>query len=182
MREYDYQRQLRAIWKWAVSQYKLGNRDPNSYDFFNLSERRFLSEIGLKPNDLYDFAEDYVRSGEPDFTTFALITDLRRRYFHEVQDGVPSTEMVDPDSLPARDAEAAGIPWLPRLIEKARGRLRGELHPNVSYPCPLDRQFLKEHDIHPAELLNKVWETDDDREALITWVTQKSKALQPKAL
>ncbi len=137
MREYDYQRQLGTIWEWAVSQYKLGNRDPDSYDFSNLSEKRFLSEIGLKPNDLYDFAEDYVRSGEPDFATFALITDLRRRYFQDVQEGVPSTEMVDPDSLPARDAEAAGIPWLPRLIEKARGRLRGELHPDVTYPCPL---------------------------------------------
>ena len=75
MREYDYQRQLGAIWEWAVSQYKLGNRDP--YDFLNASERRFLSEIGLKPHELYDFAEDYMRSGEPDFTTFALMVDLR---------------------------------------------------------------------------------------------------------
>lgn len=89
---------------------------------------------------------------------------------------------MDPDSLPPRDAEAAGMPWLPRLIEKARGRLRGELDPDVTYPCPLDRQFLKEHDIHPAELLNKVWDTVDDTEALITWVAQKSKALQRKAL
>ena len=182
MREYDYQRQLQAIWEWGVLQYRLGNRDPDSYDSFNLSERRFLSEIGLKPNDLYDFAEDYVRSGEPDFTSFALIAEVRRRHFHEVQNGVPSTKIVDPDSLPPRDAEAAGMPWLPRLIEKARGRLRGELDPDVTYPCPLDRQFLKEHDIHPAELLNKVWDTVDDTEALITWVAQKSKALQRKAL
>ncbi len=176
MRKYDYQRQLQAIWEWAVSQYKLGNRDSASYDFFNLSEQRFLSEIGLKPNDLYDFAEDYVRSGEPDFTTFALISEVRRRYFHEVQDGAPSTEIVKPDSLPARDAEAAGIPWLPRLIEKARGRLRGELHPDVTYPCPLDRQFLKEHDIHPAEVLNKIWETEDDPERLVDWFVKRSKA------
>ena len=176
MRKYDYQRQLQAIWEWVVSQYKLGNRDSTSYDFFNLSEQRFLSEIGLKPNDLYDFAEDYVRSGEPDFTTFALISEVRRRYFHEVQDGAPSTEIVKPDSLPARDAEAAGIPWLPRLIEKARGRLRGELHPDVTYPCPLDRQFLKEHDIHPAEVLNKIWETEDDPERLVDWFVKRSKA------
>jgi len=179
MREYDYQIQLRTIWEWAVEQYKLGNRDSDSYEFLNLSEKQFLSEIGLKPNDLYDFAEDYVRSGEPDFTSFALITDLRRRYFQEVQDGIPSVDIKDPDSLPARDSEVAGIPWLPRLIEKARGRLRGELHPDVSYPCPLDRQFLKEHDIHPAELLNKVWETGDNREELVTWVVQKSKACNP---
>ena len=178
MREYDYQRQLRALWEWAVAQYKLGNRDPESYDFLNLSERQFLAELGLKPNDLYDFAEDYVRSGEPDFTTFALIVDLRRRYFHEVQGGVPSTEIVNTDSLPGRDQEAAGIPWLPRLIAKAAGRLRGELHPDVAYPCPLDRQFLREHDIHPVDVLNKVWAADDDREAVIAWITQKSKALQ----
>ncbi len=43
-----------------------------------------------------------------------------------------------------------------------------------SYPCPLDRQFLKEHDIHPAEVLNKVWEMESDREALIAWVVQRS--------
>ena len=88
-----------------VSQYELGNRDPESYDFLNLSERRFLSEIELKPNN---FAEDYVRSVEPYFTTFAMIADLRRRYFREVQRGAPPTEMVDPDLLPARDAEASG--------------------------------------------------------------------------
>ncbi len=117
-----------------------------------------------------------MRSGEPDFTTFAMITDLRRRYFREVQGGDPPTEMVDPDSLPARDAEVAGIPWLPRLIEKARGRLRGELHPDVTYPCALDRQFLKEHDIHPAEVLNKIWETEDDPERLVDWFVKRSKA------
>ena len=177
MREYDYQRQLRTVWEWAVSQYRLGNRDPDSYEFLNLSEKRFLSDLGLRATDLYDFAEDYVRSGEPDFTTFAMIADLRRRYLREVQDGYPPTETVDPDLLPDRDAVAAGIPWLPRLIEKARGRLRGELHPDVSYPCPLDRQFLKEHDIHPAEMLSKVWETESDGQALIDWFEQRSKQL-----
>ena len=179
MRAYDYQKPLRSLWEWDVSQYKEGNRDPESYEFLNLSERRFLHELGLKPNDLYDFAEDYVRSGEPDFTTFALIVDVRRRYFGEVQEGVPSGETVSPDALPTRDAELAGIPWLPRLLEKARGRLRGELHPDVSFPCPLDRQFLKEHDIHPVEVLSKIWETETEPARLVDWFFKRSKAPAP---
>ena len=181
MRAYDYQKQLLAVWEWAVTQYKLGNRDPESYDFLNLSERQFLSEIGLKPNELLDFAENYTRSGEPDFTTFALISDLRRRYFHEVQDAVPSTDFVNPDLLPPSEAETVGIPWLPRLVEKARAMLRGELHPDVMYPCPLDRQFLKEHDIHPAELLNKIWDTENDPDRLIDWFVLRSKGPLPAA-
>ena len=176
MREYDYQAQLNRLWDWTVSQYERGNRDPESYSLYNLSERTFLEEIGMKPGELVDFAEDYLRSGEPDFATVAMIQEVRRAYLEEMQGGNPSSDVIDPNSLPAPDSEAAGIPWLPRIVEKARAKLHGELDPDVMYACPNDRRFLKEHDVHPATFLRKLWETEEDPSALVEWFSGRSKA------
>ena len=174
-----YQRELRAIWRWAVTQYEKGNRDAETY--FNRNELEFLASIGLNANEVYDYAEDYVSYGEPDFATFAMIHELRRSYLREIQEDQPSGIVLSPAAFPAREAEAQGIPWLPRIIEKARAKLRGELPPEVMYDCPADRRFLKEHDIHPAEFLRKAWETESDRDALIQWVARRSRAVAQAA-
>ena len=151
MNHYDYQKNLKVIWDTAVEKYVAGNRDPNSY--FDKVEEGFLSEIGVTAQEVFDFAEDFNRRGEPDFTTFALIHDVRRAYFLEVQNGIRSDAKLDPDSLPPKDSSVRGIEWLPRIIPKARAKLRGELHPDIMYCCGGDRRFLKGNDIHPAEFL-----------------------------
>jgi hypothetical protein len=100
---------------------------------------------------------------------------VRRAYLREVQKGTTSQKMLDPDSLPDKDSSAKGIRWLPRIIPKAKAKLRGELHPDVMYCCGGDRRFLRENDIHPAEFLRIVWQNEDDDKAIINWVVKRVK-------
>lgn len=174
MNHYNYQQQLQAVWEHAVAQYRKNRRDPEA--MFDHAQTAFLAEIGVRPFEVLDFAEDFVEDGEPDFTTFALIHDLRRYYFRERQQGRFSGHRVRPDELPARDAEAGGIAWLPRIIAKARAKLRGELDPDIMFSCGGDRSFLKKHDIHAAEFLRKTMECEDDDSGIVEWVVTRSNA------
>ena len=58
--------------------------------------------------DVFYFAEDWVREGEPDFASFLLIHEHRRDYFWEVQNRVESSNRLDSSSLPAKDSEIEG--------------------------------------------------------------------------
>ncbi len=169
----DHSKPLHEVWEKAVRQYREGRR--GSAAFFNAEEAKFLDSIGLTAQEVYDFAEDFVNGGEPDFATFAAIHDIRRAYFLEVQNGRRSSGQLDPGTLPARDAHARGIRWLPRILPKARAKLRGELHPDIMYSCGGDRAFLREHAIHPAEFLKVVWQHEGDDEAVVNWVEQRSR-------
>jgi hypothetical protein len=173
MPHYDYAKHLHAAWEKAVRQYREGRR--GSATFFSAEETKFLDSIGLTAQEVYDFAEDFVNGGEPDFATFAAIHDIRRAYFLEVQNGRRSAGRIEPASLPAKDAHARGIRWLPRILPKARAKLRGELHPDIMYACGGDRAFLREHDIHPAEFLRVVWQHEGSDEAVLDWVEQRSR-------
>jgi len=173
MKNYDYQKALQAIWQKAVDLYQAGNHDGSTY--FNEAELEFLSSIGASSQEIFDFAEDFVDGGRPDFTTVALIHDLRRSYFREVQNGTTSQEILDPITLPSMNSEAEGIRWLPRIIAKAKAKLRGELHPDIMYSCGGDRHFLKTSDIHPAEFLRVVWENEDNDQATIDWLVRRVK-------
>lgn len=173
MTHYDYQKNMRALWEYAVQTYQSGNREPSSY--FSKEQLEWMDANGLKVMDLYDFAEDFVSSGEPDFETFLMISEARREYLRFVQKGEKSTQVLDVDTLPAKTDEVDGIVWLPRILPKAKAKLRGELPPEIMYCCGGDRKFLKEWDLHPAEFLRVVWANMDDDAATIAWVkTQKS--------
>lgn len=170
MNHYDYHKRLKELWQKAVDQYAAGQRDSATY--FSDEETQWLADHGVTPQEVYDFAEDYDDAGEPDFTTFAMITDVRRSYFLTEMKGKKTGTIVDPETYPAKDAEAAGIRWLPRIIGKARAKLRGELDPDTMYSCPGDRRFLKENDIHPAQFLRVVAQSFDDDQAIINWTKQ----------
>lgn len=171
MNHYNYQKTLQAVWQKAVDLYRQGNQDGSTY--FDDGELAFLASIGANAQELFDFAEDFVVGGEPDFTTVAMIHDVRRSYFREVQNDLASGKMLDPSTLPPKDAEAGGIRWLPRIIRKAKAKLRGELDPGSMYSCGGDRRFLKENDIHAAEFLRVVWANEDDDQAIIDWVVKR---------
>jgi len=168
MNNYNYQKQLKEVWEKAVNLYQSGKRNADTY--FDTDEISFLDSIGVSAQEVYDFAEDFALSGEPDFTTFALVHDIRRYYFLEVQKGVPSDQIINPSSLPKKDSSIRGISWLPRLIAKAKAKLHGELHPDIMYCCAGDRGFLRSNDIHPAEFLRVVWENQKDDDAIVDWV------------
>jgi hypothetical protein len=171
MNHYQYQQTLKNIWESAVAQYKSGKREPNSYfDAATLSE---LAAMGLNTMDIYDYAEDYVSEGEPDFETFLMICEARRDYFLTVQGGQASQQTLDSSQLPAKDAEAKGIVWLPRIMPKAIGKLRGELPADTMYCCGGDRKFLKTNNIHPAEFLRAAWAYQNDEDKLIDWVVAR---------
>ncbi len=175
MKHYDYQSTLKKLWKHAIACFNAG--EPDLINYFTDEERQFLNHIGIQPNEIYDYAEDFVNDGEPDFTTCALIQHIRRKYFLEVQKAVHSSKKILPDELPARSAEIQGIVWLPRIIAKAKAKLRGELDPDIMFCCGGDRKFCKTHNIHPAEFLQWVFESDGDDSKVVERVVERIKKL-----
>lgn len=78
--------------------------------------------------------------------------------------------------FPVKLETLAGYVWLPRILVKARGKLRGELDPNTMFCCGGDRKFLREHDIAPADFLRAVWSAGDDDSKVIDFVKTNTKA------
>jgi hypothetical protein len=173
---YTYHVHLRALWDHAVARYQDGDRNENT--FFDASQKAFLDAIGTTPREVYDFAEDFVVSGEPDFETFALVTDRRRSFFLQVQRGIRSERIVMNDELPPKDAAVGGLAWLPRILEKAKIKLRGEMNPDLMYGCGGDRRFLKSIDMHLAEFLALVERHLDDDQAVIDQVLARPRLVE----
>ena len=169
----DFQKELVRIWEKAVGLYKEGHQSPESFPIEG--ELPFLSSIGLNRMDIFDFAEDWIREGAPDMGTFLLIHEQRRDYFIEIQKGKPSENTLDSSTLPAKSDESEGIRWLPRIIPKARAKLRGELPPDTMFCCGGDRNFFRENDVHPAEFLRIVKRAGENDQAIIDWVVTRRK-------
>jgi len=68
-----------------------------------------------------------------------------------------SALVLDESKLPPKADAVKGIAWLPRLIPKAKAKLRGELPASLMYSCGGDRNFFKEHAIQSSEFLSLVW-------------------------
>ncbi len=173
MEHYDFHKEFRALYDKAAKQYAAGKREAAA--LFSKHELAFLLSIGSRAQDLYDYAEDASNYGEPDFETALLVQAVRRSYFQLVQKGEPSKVLVDEATLPAKTEAVRGIEWLPRLIPKARAKLRGELPATLMYGCGGDRRFFKQHDIHPSEFLQVVWQAGDNDKAIVDWVARRAK-------
>jgi hypothetical protein len=175
MNNYTFQKDLKGIWEKAVTLYEAGNRECGTY--FDASEIEFLKAIGHSAQEVYDFAEDWVARGEPDLETFLLVAAVRRHYFIHSMKGEWSDVVVDTVDLPPKADAVRGIEWLPRLMPKARAKLRGEMSDDLMYGCGGDRAFFKSHNIHPAEFLTLVMEHFDDDKAIIDFVVSRSEAV-----
>jgi hypothetical protein len=175
MKNYEFSKQFHAIYDRAVALYAQGKRGADTY--FTPEEKNFLSSNGLTPQHLYDYAEDHNGyDGEPGLEQALGIELVRRDYFKNAQRSQPSARVLDASKLPAKAEAVRGIEWLPRLIPKARAKLRGELSPSLMYCCGGDRRFFKEHDILPAEFLALVWRHENDDAAIVDWVVKRSAA------
>jgi hypothetical protein len=172
MKHYDFPTHFRALYDQAVALYSQGRRGADGY--FSPDEKAWLARNGLTSQNLYDYAEDDVAGGEPGFAHALLIESARRKYFLIVQGAKPSAVVLDEASLPAKTEAVAGIEWLPRLIPKAKAKLKGELPPSLMYCCGGDRRFFKAHDILPAEFLALVWQNGDNDAATVAWVAARS--------
>jgi hypothetical protein len=172
MGNYEWSKAFETIWSKAVERYQGGKR--GSADFFTKEEQSFLDSIGMTAQELYDFAEDFAEYGEPDFSTCLLVTAARRDYFLTIQHGKPTGKTVPMSTLPAKTDKLEGIKWLPRLIEKAKIKLRGEMEPDLMYGCGGDRNFFKEHGLHPADFLRVAWAAKDDKSHILNYVKTRS--------
>jgi hypothetical protein len=133
----------------------------------------FLASIGYTEQEFFDFVEDNAKGGEPTLDTALSVAAVRRDYFHEVQNGTRSRQVIDMATLPSKDAQVEGIDWLPRLIPKAEAKLRGEMPPDLMYGCGGDRRFFRETKVDPAELLRTVWKAKGSHAEIIAWVKKQ---------
>ena len=174
MEHYDFAQKFRAAYDKAVRLYGQGMRDPEA--LFSPSERAWLAGNGLSSQNFFDYAEDQHNGGEPGLENAIAIESVRRDYFLNVQRGRPSTVVLAEESLPAKTDAVQGIEWLPRIIPKARAKLRGELPRSLMYCCGGDRRFFKARDIMPAEFLSLVWRHEKDDAAVVAWVVSRGAA------
>jgi len=153
----------------CAAAYQAGNFD-YAKDYTK-EDLKFLGSIGYKPREFFDFIEDYVDEGVPSPNSALLIAAVRRDYFLVEQDGKASDKRVVADDLPTFGDEFEGIPYLPRILVKARAKLRGGLDPDLMFSCGGDRNFLRENgDIPAADFLRRVWAAGDDDAKVAEWV------------
>lgn len=174
MNHYAFADRFRTLYQQAVASYRSGKRGADA--FFNAEDRTWLASNGITPQHLYDYAEDDVNDGEPGYDRALGIESIRRDYFLNVQGGRPSGVVLDESTLPPKSAAVRNITWLPRIIPKARAKLRGELPASLMYSCGGDRHFFKTHDIHTTEFLNLVWRAGLNEAMIVDWVAQRSAA------
>lgn len=158
-----------ALFDRCAAIYHGGNRDFETY--YTSEDLEFLGSIGYKPREFFDFVEDLCEDGKPSPSSALLVAAVRRDYFLTVQKGEPASRLLTRDDVPTFGDELAGMTYLPRILAKARAKLRGELDPDLMFGCGGDRHFLKKHgDIHPADFLRQVWAVGNDDLKLAAWV------------
>lgn len=160
--------QFEALFDACLAKYQSGNQDFETY--YSDQDREFLKQLSYKPREFFDFIEDFADEGVPTKSTALLIAAVRRDYFRVVQNENHSDKEVTRDDIPSFDQELDGIPYLPRIIAKARAKLKGELHPDVMFSCGGDRKFLRENNLHPADFLRNVWAADSDDQKIADYV------------
>jgi len=168
MNQNEWPDRFRTVFAEGVKRYRTRSRVAS--DFFTAEETDFLNGIGCSPQELFDFVEDYSNGGDPSFETVLLVTAVRREYLISEQQGVASPNQRTMDDFPAKTAELDGIAWLPRMIAKARAKLRGELPTEMMFGCGGDRPFSRRNKFHLADFLRVVWQAGDDDEKIIQFV------------
>ena len=172
MSHYTFTQTFRSLYDKATASFASGLRGSDTY--FTADENAWLAANGITAQHIYDYVEDAANYGEPDFATAVGIELIRRDYFLNAQQGKPSTVVADPATWPGKAETIDGIEWLPRIIPKARAKLRGELPKQTMYACGGDRKFFKAQDIHPTEFLTLLWRSGNDDQAIIAWVKARA--------
>jgi hypothetical protein len=158
------------VFVYCCDSYEEGTKDHE--EWFDEEDLVFLASIGCKPREIFDFVEDCCagEGDEPTPETALLVAAVRRDYFLVEQKGKVSDKLVLSSDLPAKTAELEGIVWLPRIIAKAKAKLRGEMEPDIMFGCGGDRAFLSKHKIHPADFLRVVWAAKGDDSKVLQYV------------
>ncbi len=161
----DWEPQFRGVFERAVAAWKSGRRTPAT--LLDDEDIDFLAAIGCTAHELFDFVDDLQIYGEPDYETVRDIQMVRAEYFRDVMKGRTTGHEARMEDLPPKVQEVYGIPWLPRLIVKARLKLRGEMPPDLMYGCGGDRPFVRRMHTTLADFLRLVWKHGDDDRAIV---------------
>lgn len=161
----DWKTEFKAIYDRGLNNYRKGLKTPA--DMFNGADKASLAAMGCTAQELYDFIDDGERYGEPDYDTTLAVTSIRRDYFLNVMKGVPTGKLFPMSQLPAKAAAVEGIAWLPRIIAKARIKLRGEMPDELMYGCGGDRGFLEGIGMSLPDFLTLVRDSGDDDQRVI---------------
>lgn len=172
MNLYQWDSQFSELFERCLARYRSGDEDFAQY--YREEDEAFLKSIGYKPREFFDFVEDFGDGGEPTLSTAILIASARRDYLNHEMNGELSSHEISPSDLPGKSEALEGFVWLPRILMKAMGKLRGELNPDIMYCCGGDRHFLRTHNIPPADFLRAVWSTDGDGEKMAAFVREHS--------
>ena len=175
MSNYSWSTTFRELFERCAKAYGAGNSDFATW--FNAADKAFLASVGYREREFFDFVEDHCNYDEPSAETALLVASVRRDFLNVIQHGKTSDKIVLPSALPAKTAELDGIVWLPRIIAKARAKLRGEMDPDTMFGCGGDRAFLSKHDIHPADFLREVWAAGDDDKKIVDYVKARGSRL-----
>ena len=168
----EWEKAFQRLFDRALESFESGVRDPEH--MFVEEEKAFLEAIGATPQEIFDFVEDWAEDGVPSREIIRKVTGLRREYFLTVQKGNRPSGNGSSITLPSPWAELGGHRWLPRIIAKAKAKLRGVLPPDIMYVCGMDRRFLQERNIGLPEFLRKVWDAGDDDKPILHYVNQKA--------
>ncbi|MEJ0000287.1 MAG: DUF5069 domain-containing protein [Verrucomicrobiota bacterium] len=170
--ESTWEKRFSDLFHPAVEKYRAGHQ--KAAGLVDAEGAAFLASIGYTEQEFFDFVEDFAKGGEPTLETALKIAAVRRDYFHNVQGGKRSAHTIAMDDLPSKDAEVAGIGWLPRLLPKAEAKLRGEMPSDLMYGCGGDRKFFRTHGIDAAEFLRVVWDSKGHHDQVVAWVKSVS--------
>ena len=163
---------FRAVYDRATARYARGRA--TAATLLPPTDIAFLASQGITAQHIFDYVEDLANYGAPDFATARAIELVRRDYFHNDQQSRPSSAVLDPATLPPKAAAVRSITWLPRLIPKARAKLRGELPASMMFGCGGDREFFQKHAITAAEFLTLVRAHESDDSAIVTEIARRS--------
>ena len=162
-----------ALFDRCTSLYQKGNHDFTTY--YSADDLAFLASIGCKQREFFDFIEDFCEDGAPSPSTTLLIAAVRRDYLLTHPESATPARLLTRDDIPTFGDTLNGIPYLPRILAKARAKLRGELDPDLMFACGGDRKFLRTHgNIHPADFLRHVWAAGNNDHAIADLLSASS--------
>ena len=166
----DFSAAFSGLYRRALARFGAGNATPAT--LLALTDVALLTANGITAQHVFDYVEDFTNHGEPSYDEALAIELVRRDYFLNVQHGRPSATVLDAATLPPKNATISGIGWLPRLLPKARAKLRGELPQSMMFCCGGDRAFFQRHRLAAHDFLALISRHEHDDTAIIEWVRQ----------
>jgi hypothetical protein len=163
MSDDEWKGRFRELYDAGVERYQAGRQTPGA--MYDEEEAAYLKTLGCSAQELFDFVEDGL-DGSPTYDEVEEVTAVRRDYFLNQMNGEWTGVEIDMDALPAKSEAVEGIVWLPRIIPKAKAKLRGEMPSDLMYGCGGDRPFLKSVNVGLAEFLRVVRDAQGDQEVI----------------